>query len=163
MLFKGGKADCTHILTRHQEEASYDWGKLAQKTLVSPLWLWESYEADEQLALQDPVRSPSPPSDRASKRVQEIMLQLETCSTHDMRHVVWLMGWNGLLWLRLHLVVVCADVPSISCQGYTRRIRSVCHALLYTLPAVTLLASCRTFQGMTHKLCKRSVPLQDSK
>ena len=55
MLFKSGKADCTHILTRHQEEPSYIWGKLAEKTLVSPLWLWESYEADEQLTLQDPV------------------------------------------------------------------------------------------------------------
>lgn len=43
------------MLTRYQEEASYRWGHQARKTLVSPLWLWESYEADEQLALQDPV------------------------------------------------------------------------------------------------------------
>ncbi len=62
MLFTTGRADCTHILTRHQEEASYEWGRNAQKTLVSPLWLWESYEADEQLALQDPVGCPSHPS-----------------------------------------------------------------------------------------------------
>ena len=31
------RADCTHILTSHQEEASlYEWGRNAQKTLVSP-------------------------------------------------------------------------------------------------------------------------------
>ena len=56
VIFESGKAECTHILTRHQEEASYQWGHMARKILVSPLWLWESYEADEQLALQDPVQ-----------------------------------------------------------------------------------------------------------
>jgi len=62
VIFENGKAVCTHILTRHQDEASYKWGKEAHKTLVNPLWLWESYEADGQLPLEDPVKAgPCPP------------------------------------------------------------------------------------------------------
>lgn len=54
VILGSGEVDCTHILTKHQDEASCH-GR--QKTLVSPLWLWDSYEADEQLGLQDPVGS----------------------------------------------------------------------------------------------------------
>ena len=55
VTLKVGKAACTHVLVKHKGQSSYDWGLNAQKPLVNPLWLWDSYEAAEVLPLQDPV------------------------------------------------------------------------------------------------------------
>lgn len=55
VTLKAGKAACTHVLVKHKGQSSYDWGQKAQKPLVNPLWLWDSYEAAEALPLQDPV------------------------------------------------------------------------------------------------------------
>lgn len=55
VTLKVGKAACTHVLVKHKGQSSYDWGLKAQKPLVNPLWLWDSYEAAEVLPLQDPV------------------------------------------------------------------------------------------------------------
>lgn len=55
VTLKNGKAACTHVLARQQCQASCEWGEEAQKTLVNPLWLWESYEGGSLLPLSDPV------------------------------------------------------------------------------------------------------------
>ena len=55
VTLKDGKASCTHVLVKHKGQSSYDWGVWAQKPLVNPLWLWDSYEAAEVLPSQDPV------------------------------------------------------------------------------------------------------------
>lgn len=53
---EGGKAEATHILTRHQSTDIWKWGRANGKQLVNPLWLWDSYEEGEPLPLQDPVK-----------------------------------------------------------------------------------------------------------
>ena len=123
VILGSSEVDCTHILSRHQDEASHRWRLKSQKTLVSPLWLWDSYEADEQLGLQDPVGT----SCHIYAMVSDIIISPQT----KLRPAAWscltAYGVRSPVMSDDSPNSICfaldADVPTLPCQGYPRCLR----------------------------------------